>query len=83
MNRKVQEAKRGSRCCPTREYRERAEATEAAAEFLLSPASVQAMVERLGVPDLQAVRTFEALLETLSAGGTARASRIVVHRASL
>lgn len=56
------------------------EATEAAAEFLIAPASVKLLRDLLGVPDVFSLQAFEVLLETASVGGTARDSRVIAFR---
>jgi len=55
-------------------------ATEAATDFLMSPASVSLVEQTLGVADPSALGSFEILLETSSLGGAGSGARIVAFR---
>lgn len=56
------------------------EATEAAAEFVLSTRSPELLVNALGLRTLTLTSSFEVLLETSAVGGTAKNARIVAGR---
>jgi hypothetical protein len=56
------------------------EATEAAAEFLIAPASIQLLQRTFSVKDVLSLGGFEVLLETESVGGTARESKVISFR---
>jgi hypothetical protein len=56
------------------------EATEAAAEFVLSPRSPELIVTALGIRALSPASSFEILLETSAVGGTAKNAHVVACR---
>ncbi len=56
------------------------EATEAAAEFVLSPRSPELVLAALGLRAFSDTVSFELLLETSAAGGAAKNAHIIAHR---
>jgi hypothetical protein len=59
------------------------EATEAAGEFALDPATPAALRKRLGVTDLSCVESFQLVLQTSAIGGASRGAVVLAHRAKL